>query len=598
MAGKVWASMRQLYNSKVQVRLTIYFLLILLPLVGVSLFANFRSATILEGQISERTKGSLQSSLDYIDLLLEDLNKLSILITTDYSIKPVLHEANSILLPTHIFGFYNVLDRLANIREIHGFLQEISILHISSGILISSEYGARKIDAEQYPWFSNAIQASGKPVVYLGNTEKDALFGQNTVSFMRPMDVNGQEHQANILILTIAREKLEGLIRAVLPTSNSAVYLYASDGKLIAGAGQTGELPDNIQELADNSSQRDAELLTWHTPSKKSDWSLMLVQPKKELYKQSIYVQNFIYAIIVLSVVLAVLISIIVFKGIATPLAKLLYGMKQIRLGNLNTRLPSTSQDQFGTLTDSFNQMVAEQQMLIHDVYEHQLQLSHTELKFLQSQINPHFLYNTLDSIYWTAKNYDAEEISEMVLNLSKFFRLSLSKGRESFTVTETIEHLQYYLRVQQFRLLGQLEVEFHIGENTKQLYVLKLLLQPVVENAILHGLEKKGGCGLLIIKSEQKDQMLQISVKDDGAGVSKERLDYIKSQLEQLNHAEFTPTIHGKQIKELFGLRNVIGRMKLYYGAQAELHMESVENEGTKVTLRIPLEMVEKQLL
>src|SRR5690606_3881181 len=122
------------------------------------------------------------------------------------------------------------------------------------------------------------------------------------------------------------------------------------------------------------------------------------------------------------------MISLIVYKGIASPLSTLLHGMQQLRHGQYETRLTSKRKDQFGVLTDAFNQMIAEQQRLIRDVYDQQLRLSHTELKFLQSQINPHFLYNTLDSIYWTAKNYEADEISEMVLNLSKFFRLSLSK--------------------------------------------------------------------------------------------------------------------------------------------------------------------------
>ena len=126
--------------------------------------------------------------------------------------------------------------------------------------------------------------------------------------------------------------------------------------------------------------------------------------------------------------------------------------MRQLRLGNLNTKLVNNRQDELGYLTDAFNQTAEQQRHLIHDIYEQQLRLTKTELKFLQSQINPHFLYNTLDSIYWAAKNYEAEEISEMVLNLSRFFRLSLSKGRETFTIEETFAHLNYYIRVQQLR--------------------------------------------------------------------------------------------------------------------------------------------------
>jgi two-component system sensor histidine kinase YesM len=312
------------------------------------------------------------------------------------------------------------------------------------------------------------------------------------------------------------------------------------------------------------------------------------MQPEKELYDESRNVQLFIYLIIVISVVLAFMISLIVYKGFAAPLSTLLYGMKQIRLGNYDMRLPNKRKDQLGVLTDAFNQMIAEQQRLIRDVYEHQLRLSYTELKFLQSQINPHFLYNTLDSIYWTAKNYDAEEISEMVLNLSKFFRLSLSKGKETFTVAETVEHMRYYLRIQQFRLLGQLDVRFDIAEETKNVLVLKLLLQPIVENAILHGLEKQGG-GVLRISSRMDDKYLYLTVADSGPGIATDRLAYIRRELAEFERlARFSPVeIH--QMKDLFGLRNVLGRMKLYYGPEAALEIDSRPKAGTTVTLRIP---------
>lgn len=589
MIKTLWITIRNAYAQRVQVRLIVYFLLILIPLVGVSLFANFRSTDILEHQISERTKNSLQSTLDYIDLTLEDLDKLSVLIATDYSISPVLYEANAILLPTNLLGFYTVMKRLSNIAEIHGSLEEISILHADSGTLISSGYGGRKIVPQEHAWFTEVVHANGKMVLYIADEHStNSVFGANTVSFMRLMELNDRERKANILILTMGQEKLQGLIQNVLPTSNSAVYLFSGEGELIAGSSENVPLPSLLTSASDETTLTDDGNLLWRTHSEKSGWSLALVQPEKELYRQSSVVQTFTYAIIVISVLLALLTSLVVYKSIAAPLTKLLYGMKQMRLGKYSTRLPSDSKDQFGTLTDAFNQMISEQQMLIQNVYEHQLQLSHTELKFLQSQINPHFLYNTLDSIYWTAKNYDAEEISDMVLNLSRFFRLSLSKGSETFTVEETVEHLQYYLRVQQFRLLGELEVEYDISESSKHVRVLKLLLQPVVENAILHGLEKKGGGGKLTIASKIDDDALYLSVTDDGAGIGEDRLEFIRSELAQLNPNE---AYRSERTRELFGLRNVIGRMQLYYGPEAGLHIDSKENAGTTVTLRIPLE-------
>ena len=203
-------------------------------------------------------------------------------------------------------------------------------------------------------------------------------------------------------------------------------------------------------------------------------------------------------------------------------------------------------------------------------------------------------MYNTLDSIYWTARNYEADEISEMVLNLSKFFRLSLGKGRESFTIEETVEHLTYYLKVQQFRFMGQFSIRFEIEESTKSMRVLKLLLQPIVENAILHGLEKRGDGGELTITSSVHDGILYLKVKDNGAGIKEERLRYIHSEIDQMEQGGALLRPEGRNEGELFGLRNVLSRMKLYYGDRAKLQVHSEEGQGTIVTMMFPIDRLE----
>jgi two-component system sensor histidine kinase YesM len=237
--------------------------------------------------------------------------------------------------------------------------------------------------------------------------------------------------------------------------------------------------------------------------------------------------------------------------------------------------------------------MAVVQKHLIEDHYEQQLRLTTTELKFLQSQINPHFLYNTLDSIYWTAKNYDADEISEMVMNLSKFFRLSLNKGRQVFTIEESITHLHYYLRIQQLRFMDNFTVDYHISEESKDVPLLKLLLQPLVENAIIHGMEGKSSGGSLVISSRiEKGQTVVISVQDNGPGIKEERLRYIQHELEMMGSRSVPASSQDEEhVKDLFGLRNVLSRMKLYYGREAQLTVHSVLGEGTTVTISIPLD-------
>lgn len=590
---KLWLKLKHAYAERIQFRLTFNFMLILIPLVVVSLFANVRSTDILAEQSGERTRITLQSVMDHIDLTLQDLENLSTLIATDYSIVPVLHEANEILLTSDIYNFYTVMDRLTSMTEANSNIKEISVLHTASRYLLSTVYGGRRLDNEQVKWFEEALRTRGASFIYVPERDASSIFDIDSFVYMHMIDSQQDQTSQNILMLSIPRSKFFNLINSAKLTENTSLYLYMTDGQLLIGTDRQYN-EDRWQNLqAGQTGNTENGMLVWRITSEQSGWSLVMIQPKEELYKESTRLSYFTVLIILISIALALLISLEVYKGISEPLMHLLHGMKQVRLGKLDMRLSSGRRDEFGALNEAFNQMIADQQRLIRDVYEHQLQLSKTELKFLHSQINPHFLYNTLDSIYWTAKNYDAEELSEMVLNLSRFFRLSLGKGKDTFTVEETMEHLMYYLKVQQFRFMDQFTVSFHLDTETKHIPVLKLLLQPVVENAILHGLEKRGPGGKLVISSKMESDMLCIVVEDNGAGISEERLSFIRRQIQRIEQMDLQsyPVQHHEQDSsvEMFGLRNVLVRMKLYYGQKAKLEVQSEEGSGTTVMLWIP---------
>jgi len=329
--------------------------------------------------------------------------------------------------------------------------------------------------------------------------------------------------------------------------------------------------------------------------SPQTGWSVVMMQPESELNRPTLLVRWFTYLIIAVSIVLALWISWVVYRSIAFPIEKLAYGMRQLRMGNMRIRLENNRNDELGYLIAAFNKTVEDQHHLIQNRYEQQLLLSKTELKFLQSQINPHFLYNTLDSIYWSAKRYGAEEISEMVLNLSRFFRLSLNKGQETFSLGETVDHLHYFVRVQQIRFSEQFSVTYDISEDSRNVHLLKLLLQPIVENAILHGLQDLERPGELRIASRMEGGTLVLTVEDNGCGMPEDCLRTIRKRLNEQLHAEGGMSVSGEtegapRGDDLFGLRNVAARMKLYYGEGSELILDSSADSGTTVTLRIPV--------
>ncbi|KQX67001.1 cache domain-containing sensor histidine kinase [Paenibacillus sp. Root444D2] len=598
MLKEILPKVRKILVGYIQIRLTWYFLLILLPLAGFSLFAISKSQSILEVQTGERTQGALHTMTDYIDLTLQNLEQLSSLIAFDMNMNTTLQSVGQEPEKQSFVHFAQVMDQITNMTTVNLIVDQISIIHMPSRTVISTKLGGRKLPegAEKQEWYQRLMESSGGTVFFTPK-EGESYFDADSVHLIRTMDpYNRTLINPNLLVLSVKKSALIELAKPLLPSKNANIYLFGSDGSSITGTGASvqPQVWDTVNEVRTirKSQQTGTEMVTISVKSKFSGWSLMMEQPLAELRSHTDSLKVFSYGILAVSLVLAVWISWIIYRGISAPLRKLAYGMKQLRTGNFTIQLEDTRVDELGYVIESFNRMAENQKTLIRDHYEKQLLLSKMELKFLQSQINPHFLYNTLDSIYWTAKNYEADEISEMVLNLSKFFRLSLNKGNETFAVGETIEHLKYYIKVQQLRFLDHFTVRYDIAEESAPYHVLKLLLQPLVENAVLHGLEKQSGGGELFISSYLEGNRLVLEVCDNGVGVNDERLAYICVKLEEASKlaAEGISTDFKKD-KDLFGLRNVVTRMIMYYGKESQFIFESDAKRGTRITLRLPLE-------
>ncbi|MDI4645768.1 cache domain-containing sensor histidine kinase [Cohnella hashimotonis] len=591
------------FRSSVQLRLTSYFLIILLPLVAVSIFASLRSERILERKVNEQTVVALSSAMEAIDLTMDNLENMSMALATDTNLIELLNLTDPQLTGEMNLDFQKVLVQLSNMKSANSYLTQLSIYHAYSHTVLSSKFGGRRVDElPGQAWYAELMQSRGKsrllvpkPDEFNSYQKLDQTFQPGYVSLLRMMDPFKPGDRKSVLMITLDAAHLRKHLDTLVDGTDESVYLTTADDRLIVGAGSAGKtLPvwdadgDIVTVKPSAKSGKSEMLVRYRSPS--SGWTVVLVKPASSMYAETDQLRTFMYAIIGISVLLTIVISWIVYRGIASPLGSLAYGMKQVRMGRLDTNLPNKREDEFGYLMSAFNDMALEQKNLIENIYEQQLLRLKAELRVLQSQINPHFLYNTLDSIYSMAENYEAEEISEMALNLSKFFRLSLSKGQDEFTVEETIEHLRYYLRVQELRFIDKLSVDIRIDEACKPHPVLKLLLQPIVENAILHGLEQKKKDGVVRIDGRLEAGRLRLAVSDNGKGIPPDRLRYIRDELDRLYAHAGQAWDQELKRKDLYGLWNVKARLKLYYGDSAELTVDSIENEGTTVALWIPI--------
>lgn len=591
---------RDQIRQRIQWRLTIYFVLILIPLLLTGWFSNKRSQELLLSETTARTESAMHALMDNIELVLQNVEELSAVLSTDTEMNDALAHAKRKLEPKDVMAFADLKHKLANFLSIHPMFSQIAVYHDHSNSVISTLHGVLPVDrADERIWLRQLLNGLGTGIVFIQPDERigagkpfGQAFGADSLAVVRAMDIYNPNRERHALIISLNMGRLQQYIRSVTPSPQAELHLYTADGKWVTG---TAEQPESYQDYLTRAEANDQVLI--QAASSYYGWTLTLAQPKRELFAQSYQLEYYAVFMIALSIVIALVMAYSIYTSIAAPMRKLARGMRAMTSGNLDVRLNSTRQDEFGIVTHLFNHMASQQQHLIHDHYEQSLRLANTELKLLQSQIHPHFLYNTLDSIYWMAQHAEAEDISEMVLHLSRFFRLSLSKGKDVITVKDCLEHLHAYIRIQQIRFLDLFHMEYDIEPRAEELPLVKLLVQPIVENAIIHGLEKSSQQAEMLLRivvrveEDTEGRRLTIRVIDSGTGMTEDMRAQLQAELSAVLRQ---PTEHGVVASDRtgagYGLRNVAARIRLNYGQNANIHIDSVWGGGTTVTLVLPL--------
>ncbi len=271
-------------------------------------------------------------------------------------------------------------------------------------------------------------------------------------------------------------------------------------------------------------------------------------------------------------------------EKIRKPIIRLENLSSQIAEGNLEARAVKPFVKELDNLTLNLNSMAEKIRELIDENIKEQQNFQKAQMKALQAQITPHFLYNTFDTIIWLAESNRADEVIEITRAFSNFFRISLSKGHEWITVEQEIEHIKSYLTIQKIRYRDILDFSISCEEEVKEYSVLKLILQPLVENAIYHGIKNKRGRGILEVIVKKNNNRLHFSVQDNGIGMTDEKLKDIYNELGAMSDAE--------NLKTVYGLYSVQKRLELYYNENIELLIESEYNKGTVVSFSVPAEI------
>lgn len=307
------------------------------------------------------------------------------------------------------------------------------------------------------------------------------------------------------------------------------------------------------------------------------EWRMVGVSYLEGITEAKTNIHQLLHWLIILSILLIFFISIFVAARITNPIKKLQRYLNKVEKGMLDVRLNLKGEEEIVDLSHAFNSMVKQIKALMQQVVKEQEDKKKTEFTALQEQINPHFLYNTFDSIIWMAEKGRSAEVITMISSLSKMLRISLSKGKSMITVAEELAHVENYLKIQKVRFQDKLDYNISADENTLNLQTLKLIIQPFVENAISHGFEAMVDKGIIIINASIQNNKLVLVIKDNGIGISEKVL--------------FSITREYKHFKGTgVGIRNVQQRIQLFFGEEYGIKMESELEEGTIITITLPI--------
>lgn len=314
-----------------------------------------------------------------------------------------------------------------------------------------------------------------------------------------------------------------------------------------------------------------------------SGWLLVGTIPHDLSVSQNRYILQLTGAAVIVAILINVGLVLFVIQRVTGPLRILTRLLAKVDPEAPLPLYPASTADEIGMLADSYNKLGQHIRELKVRLIRDETRKKEADLRALQAQINPHFLYNTLSSVHWMALMSGETKISDMVGALADFLQFSLNKGKDFCPVHQEIAHVKNYVQIQSIRYPDKFDVDFSVDPELKDTYMLKLLLQPLIENAMIHGIQKKEGKGKIAVYLERKNREMHVLVMDDGVGMDSARLEAVRRGLEP-GEGE------GEGSRAGYGLRNVNERLRLHYGPDSRLELDSQPNGGTRIVFSIPI--------
>ena len=474
-------------------------------------------------------------------------------------------------------------------------ISSIMIFGKKKMLLNRSMYTYQKValDYSKLDWYAKAVAKPQDAIITGPNRHSFFDTDDEVISLSREVQSYENGTFRGVILINLNMNKITEICNSFQEKQENFICIINDKGELVYEQ-QNGkerfafDEKENRQELNTalgktkescfRLNYRGEKYLVTRTDMKTTGWTLVSMVPYKSVMAETMAISGVMILAVVITLIVTLLLLNRILTGVVKPLKKLEKYMVQVNPDNMDQRMEILTDDEIGHLSMKFNQMMDRIRNLKEQVIEEQEDKRKYELQALQAQINPHFLYNTLDSIIWMAETNDSNIVA-MTEALAKLFRISLNKGNEEISLERELEHVKNYLIIQSMRYADKFTYEILVEPGVERCRTIKLILQPIVENCIYHGIKKKRGTGKITIRAYRREQDLIIEVSDDGCGMPEEICRKILSdEIESEN-------ISGSGI----GVKNVNERIQLRFGKKYGLSYSSEEGVGTTVTYVLP---------
>ncbi|QMV42404.1 sensor histidine kinase [Cohnella cholangitidis] len=591
-------------SRTIRSRLFLIFLFCMLGLLLILSWVYYQRATEqIRGKVGVIAEKNISQTVGLFELMLKGYDSVTKSLNSNGELMKLLQDPSSDRTVEGVNLERRITDILGAIFYSRNDIVGIHIVTYRGKVYsFDRSVGAAVRAYPQEQWFTELKRSTGE-MKWLG-VYPDSLMSDNinrpVFAFGRQLfEFTALKRIGIVLIETDADSIVTALSNASLGPGSS-VIIRGQDGNDIIRTNPTQDVTDTVPPewpgaLKDDEvilREREDALITAARIST-ADWTVIGITPKQDLKLELKETQRFIMTVIIVLVAAAIALATFISRSFSSPFKRLIQQMKQVELGNFKGQVHVQSYQELNVLVGSFNRMVHQMDELIERIKLASISEKNAQLKALQSQVNPHFLFNTLDMIYWMLDERENDRLGKVILALSQLFRYSSDwKEASRVPLRRELEQLRHYLSIIEVRLGGRAQTLIEVEERWLDIEVPKMILQPIIENAVKYGLEPLNRPGTLRIRSKAQDDNLTIIVEDNGVGIDEDTLDALSrslsdsplSDLGQETLADMSSDRAG------IGLENVHRRIRLMFGDSYGIRVESNPNLGTTVIVTIPI--------